>query len=65
MRDKNPHSHAEPRELATDTLLSRNVTPRKVVIFQGSKPLIVHEPKLVDEVVARVMTKHPEMRRVV
>jgi hypothetical protein len=49
---------------AVPKLVVLDGAPRHLVVFQGGESLIGHELELIDEIVARVMPEHPEVRRV-
>lgn len=65
MRDKHTHTHVKTGELSPDLLLGGHVAIRQPVVLKQSKAFVVHETELVDQIVARMVTKHPEVRGVV
>jgi hypothetical protein len=62
VRDEDAHLDAQVLHRAGETLLLGDVAPAHAVVLERPEPLVRHELQLVDEVVARVVAEHAEVR---
>ena len=62
--DEHAHRHAKVAHRLAAALLVFDASAGHAVVFPGGEALVGREPELVNEVVARVVTEHAKMRRV-